>query len=204
MKVVSRRKKGNTPRKSVEKRKKVKPRKVKIPLPPEDVKKLLKHAKDGREKRIITVMLETGMHPAVISEPETYDMELVREKQLAWHRTKTYALCVWDFERFNWTCDGDIKELVQDFIQNDVGYDRSTYWRDVGRVAKRAGLKYVSPLTLRHTATVELLRRHPIETVKQIIQCSDEALWTTYAQVKHLDRLGVSTTNKEDDLDHES
>lgn len=177
-KIIASRRRRNTSKRSVAS----KSRKVKIPLKPADIPKLLKNAKEGRQKRIITIMLETGMHPSVMANPEKYEMEIVRG-QLAWHRTKTYALCVWEF-------DGSMKPLIDEFIANDLGYDRSTYWKDVKKASNKANLRHVSPLTLRHTATIELLKKHSPETVKQITQVSDRTLWNCYAKVRHLDRLG--------------
>jgi integrase len=195
-KVVASKRRGKSSIQTIAARRKRKPRKVKIPLEPKYLSRLLNHLQDDRASRVVSIMLKTGMHPGVMANPEKYDMEIVRG-QLTWHRTKTLALCLWEF-------DGQDKQLVDDFLANDLGFDESTYWRDVGKVAARADLKYVSPLTLRHTAIIELLRANKTpEQVKQITQCEDETLWTYYARIKNLDRMGEGevTTNKEDDLE---
>lgn len=192
MKVISRRNKGVRPTK-LSPIKKRKERKVKIPLDPRDIKRLLKATKEGRQRRVIIVFLETGMHPSVMANPEEYDMEIVRDR-LAWNRPKTGKLCIWDYE-YPTVTEGmlftrlyALEPMVKAFVEKDVGYHRDTYYDDVVKTAKKAKLKHVSPLTLRHTATIELLKRKPPEAVKKIIQCSDESLWNHYAKVRGIDR----------------
>lgn len=167
-------------------------RKVVRHLTDKELKQLLTAVDDGREKRILTVMLNTGMHPSVMAEPEKYEMELVNEVSLMWLRPKTYALCRWDFDD-----DKSMMTLVKTFTNNDVGYHRSVYHAIITAIAHKAGLKHISPITLRHTATVNLLKQgKTIEEVKKRIQCSEKVLWNHYAVLSGANQLG-----KEDDLE---
>ena len=152
-----------------------KERKVKIPLSPGDIEKLLGACRDERERRVIMIMLSTGMHPSVMADPEKYDMEITRG-MLTWNRPKTGKLC-------RWLVPDEMKGLVDAFLNEDLGYHRSTYWNIVRRVAKRAGLEHVSPLTLRHTATIESLKEESPEQVLLKIRCSPGVLWRTYANI---------------------
>ena len=178
MKVTASRKKSNSSKTTVAKRKKRNERKVKIPLKDKDIKKLENACETERETRIITIFLETGMHPEVMAEPEKHDMDTVRGT-LTWKRPKTEAMCIWEYPE-------DMEELVQEFIKNDLGYNRATYWRWVKGIAERAGLEHVSPLTLRHTATIEGLKKKSPEQVLQTIRCSPKVLWGHYADIRGL------------------
>jgi integrase len=180
MKVTASRSRRNSSKRSVAQVKKRKERKVKIPLEEDDVQKLKDACETGRETRVIRIFLETGMHPEVMEKPEKHGMEKMRGA-LTWERPKTEALCVWHYP-------SEIGGLVDEFLENDLGYERTTYWRLVKRVATRANLKHVSPLTLRHTATVLLLKQMSPESAKRILQCSDRVLWGNYAKLKGLIR----------------
>lgn len=162
--------KRNSLRRSV-----AKERKVKIPLKDSYIKKLKDACSTPRETRVINIFLETGMHPEVMAKPEYHDMETTRGN-LAWRRPKTFKLCVWEYP-------DSMEQLVKEFIDNDLGYSRSTYWRLVKRVAERASLEHVSPLTLRHTATIRLLKTKGPEETMRILRCSPRTLWGTYGRL---------------------
>jgi len=159
-----------------QKRRISKERKVKQPLNDKYVKQLLKTA-IGREKRIIQIMLETGMHPSVISDPAGHEMEIDKDR-LVWRRPKTFAFCVWEFE-----AEGFQRDIIDKFIKLDVGYRRETYWKDIKDASERAKLKYISPLTLRHTGVVRRFERGETpEQVQAIWRMSTDVLWGNYAK----------------------
>ena len=149
--------------------------KVTIPLKDSYVKKLTSACESDMEKRVIRVFLETGMHPEVMAKPKAHDLEIVRG-YLTWERPKTFKLCQWEYP-------DDLEDLVQEFMKHDLSYHRATYWRLVKRVSERANLKYVSPLTLRHTCTIVLLKTKGPEEAMRILQCSPRTLWGTYGRL---------------------
>jgi integrase len=175
MKVRVNRGKRKSSKKQLNKGKR-KERKVVRALNESDVKKLRAACETEREKRILEIFLETGMHPEVMANPEAHEMEIESDR-LMWNRPKTFKLCMWEYPP-------DKSDMVQNFIGNDLGYDPSTYWRWVKAISDRAGFKHVSPLTLRHTATVMLLKKMSPEMAQQRLRCAPQTLWNHYARLK--------------------
>ena len=174
----ARHRKSNSSKQLLDKqtRKISKERKVKQPLTEKYIKQLI-NAAEGREERIIRIMLETGMHPAVMSDPAVHEMEIDKDR-LVWRRPKTFAFCVWEFEK-----EGFNSGVIDVFLENDLGFRRETYYSDVKKAAARAGLKYISPLTLRHTGVVVRFERGETpEQVQAIWRMSTEVLWGNYAK----------------------
>lgn len=170
MKVKVNRGKRNSLRRTV-----AQERKVKIPLKDSYIKKLRDSCSTPRETRVINIFLETGMHPEVMADPEGHSMETTRGN-LTWCRPKTFLMCVWEYP-------DSMEQEVKEFIKNDLGLHRSTYWRLVKKVSKKAGLDDVSPLTLRHTATIRLLKTKGPEEAMRILRCSPRTLWGTYGRL---------------------
>jgi len=172
---VGNKKKSNSSYQQLNRKKRVE-RKVKIPLRKQDIEKMFKSCVSDRERRLLTVFLNTGIHPSVLSDPVKYDMDIVRG-HLTWRRPKTYALCVYEY-------GGDMEVLINEFIKYDLGLSRVTYYRIIKGIAARGGLKNVSPLTLRHTATFLGLERDGPAKTLQKIRCSPKVLWGHYANIR--------------------
>lgn len=149
---------------------------VRNPLNQEQADKLLQSAPEGVIRRIVRLLLWTGMHPAVLSDPKQFELAISRGN-LTWLRPKTLKRCLFQISP-------DMEETIDTILHNDLGKDVRTYRNYIYTAAKAAGLKDVSPLTLRHTATVLKLKKgaRP-EAVMRMLRCSSEVLWGHYAQI---------------------
>jgi integrase len=184
----SRRRKGNSSM-QLGKKKIKKQRKVAREIEGRYAQQLLKFAASGREYRVCRITIETGMHPTVMADPKAADMENDKG-QLIWHRPKTGALCVWDWEK-----EGFPSAVLDEFLTKDLGFTRKTYWNDVRNAASRAGLNNISPLTLRHTAVhIRLNRGESPKGVQRIFRMSTDVLWGTYAEVRGITARGLDGT----------
>ena len=176
----ARRRKGNSCIELGTKKKIRMQRKVARELDEKYIPILIKNA-EGRALRVIRIMLETGMHPAVMVDPGKHNMQNERG-ELLWNRPKTGALCVWEWEK-----EGFSPDVLSDFLSKDLGFDRKTYWKDVTKAAEKAGLKNVSPLTLRHTGGhIRLNRGERPEAVQKIWRASSNVLWNAYGAFRDL------------------
>jgi len=138
----------------------------------------------GAVARIVALLLETGMHPAVLADPRKHEVEVSRGA-LTWLRPKTGKRCFWDIPP-------DKEGLVADVFRHDergvpsgdAGRTTRTYRRWVALAAKQAGLADVSPLTLRHTAAVLMLQRtRDPAKVQETLRAEDEVLWRHYLRL---------------------
>jgi integrase len=174
-----RRRKGNSSM-QLSKKKNRKERKVAREVDEKYIDQLLK-ATSGRAYRVIRIMRECGMHPAVMVDPAGHDLENDKG-QLLWHRPKTGALCVWE-----WQKEAFPPDVLNDFLSKDLGFSRKTYWGDVSGAARVAGLKNISPLTLRHTGVhIRLNRGERAAEVQKIWRMSTEVLWGAYAEFRDI------------------
>lgn len=155
---------------------------VKVPLTAEQVQVLVDASLDGPERRIITLLLRTGMHPAVLARPKEYDLSMPRPGLLTWYRPKTRALCTWQVEeRF--------APMLSAVMEHDLGRSTRTYSNYVRRAAKRAGLGPVSALTLRHTSAIlRLMAGESPQDVMKALQISSEVLWKHYGNLTGKDK----------------
>ena len=150
---------------------------VKVPLTAEQAQLLVNATVDGPERRIVTLLLRTGMHPAVLARPQQYDLGMPRPGLLTWYRPKTRALCTWQVEE-------QFAPLVSAVLEHDLKKSTKTYSNIIRRVAKRAGLGPVTSLTLRHTSAVlRLLAGEDPQDVQKALQISTRVLWEHYGSV---------------------
>jgi integrase len=148
-------------------------------------------AQDGAVARIVSLMLATGMHSAVLADPKRHEVEVSRGA-LTWLRPKTVKRCFWDIPENDgrgWLSGRALVDAVfrQDEMgrpTGDAGRTTRTYHRWITLAAKAAGLEDVSPLTLRHTAAVLMLQRtrDPVK-VQETMRAGDAVLWRHYLKL---------------------
>jgi integrase len=158
-------------------------RMVRNPLNQEQADKLLQSAPEGVIRRIVRLLLWTGMHPAVLSSPKHFELAISRGN-LTWLRPKTLKRCLFQIP-------SEMEETINTILHNDLGKSVRTYRNYIYTAARNAGLDDVSPLTLRHTATVLRLKHgERPEAVMNMLRCSSEVLWGHYAQVGNREEEG--------------
>lgn len=151
-----------------------------IDLSPQDAERLKQMAPEGRPKRIVTLMLATGIHPAVLHDPVKYKLEyLTGRRVLTWLRPKTMKRCVWKKPGES----SDLENLVLAIMREDLGMSTRQYHHDVAMAGKAAGFENVTPLTLRNTGLPLALRVMDIAEVQQIFQATTAVIWAHYGRV---------------------
>lgn len=153
-----------------------------MPLNDGETRKLIAAAAPGHVRRVIIMFVETGMHPAVMARPVEYGVQIVRGRVLVWTRTKNGNLCQWEIPH-------QLRNVVKDWMDHDLGYSTRAYHKLVAKVAREAGLDHISPLTLRHTATVRLLSTLGAEGAYKVLRCTPGVLWGTYSRLPGADQV---------------
>lgn len=124
---------------------------------------------------VFDALWETGAHPSVFAQPAKNNVQIKpgTPPTMVWRRPKTKRVCVMPISQglaagldeylFNRTCDWPI-------------YTTRSLLRVMRECAEAAGLKDVTPKTIRHTVAYILFKKHGPSVVKESLGVSDRVL----------------------------
>ena len=155
-----------------------------------DQEKLLNSCESDKEYIILWLFLNTGMHPKDLGELTLKNIK--NEEDISWKRAKN------DKPRRE-TLPEDVMEKLKVFLKiKRRPKSRVAYYyivRDVGARAKLKSIKgTISPMTLRHTLCINLLREygdHPqaIDFVAKRMGCSREVVIQNYLDLQQWEKI---------------
>lgn len=157
--------------------------------------------------RAVQLLRYTGMHISVIADPIKHNLSF-RDGYITWLRPKKKgndALVVIKkskhitFDLTTWIVDLRGRRLALDGIEKSRGIhlraSRQYFYKLIQECGAMAGLKNISPMSLRHTFAVQSLPILGRDMVQQIMNCSSKTLQTyvkydTKTQREVYDRVG--------------
>jgi len=169
----------------------------KLPLTDLEYNKLLKAATSRSEecKKIILLYRWAGMHESVLAEPIKYNLR-VENDRIIWDRPKKKGKEAYTSIKISKNVDFDVSAFIDELKKRKRRISRQYFYDVVKNCGLEAGLKGISPMSLRHTLGVWMLNNGYNESdVEQTLNCSRKVLKT---YVKHspktrdekFDRLG--------------
>ena len=153
----------------------------KEPLTEQEFENVLKSAtkKSEEARKVILLLRYTGMHVSILCKPKQYNLHTEGDF-IIWKRTKKNGKDAETTVKIHSAMNFDVK----DFIKNNICKRRSKnnreyFYQLVRDVGLRAGIKSLSPMSLRHTFAVSMLDAgYPEKFVQQVLNCSDKVLKT--------------------------
>lgn len=151
----------------------------KAPLGEEQLQRLVDACEDVFETQTILLLAHTGMHVSVL--PQLSTANLVRRSgslKLEWTRPKTGR-------QISVPVTSELKPWIEDYLSLPCPPRYASddyYYKLVKRVAARAGLHHVSPMSFRHTAGYELFKQGGPSAPKKILGVSERVI-ATYASL---------------------
>ena len=149
----------------------------KAPLGEEQMQRLVDACESVFEQQTILLLAHTGMHVSVL--PSLTTANLVRRSgslKLEWLRPKTGT-------QISVPVTSEVKPWIEDYLSLPCPPRYASddyYYKLVKRVAARAGLHHVSPMSFRHTAGYELFKQAGPSAPKKILGVSERVI-ATYA-----------------------
>lgn len=135
----------------------------------------LQYAKDSYGL-VFDALWETGAHPSVFAEPAKNKVQVKSEQEgftLVWRRPKTRRVCVMPISR-------GLAAGLSEYLFNRVGdwaiYSTRSILRVMRECSEEAGLKDVTPKTIRHSVGYELFKKHGPSVAKESLGVSDKVL----------------------------
>lgn len=129
-------------------------------------------------KKILLLLRYTGMHSSVLANPNKYNLH-VEDRNIVWNRTKKKGKEAHTDVRISKHIDFDIQEFIDDWKQRKRKRTRFYIHSLVRRIGDEAGIKGVSPMSLRHTFGVSLLDLDTsVPFVQQKLNCTPKMLET--------------------------
>jgi len=151
---------------------------LKEPLSEEKLQKILSVCTE-REKHLILFLVNTGMHISVLVDKKKSELRY-ENGHISWRRPKTRK-----YVRIR------AAKVIQPFIDEILAmpkYSRQYYFNLLKDIGKRAGVPDLSPLTLRHTFGVNMLKKGAdIPTLKEIMGVENTTVLMRY--LKHTDDM---------------
>ena len=154
----------------------------------QDREKLLAACEDETEYMVIWIFLNTGMHPKnlIHLKPKNLDGDWLTYKRAKNQKPRRELL------------PHDIAVRLEKWLHNRFRpKNRVSYWHICHEVGQRAGLKDVSPMTLRHTYCLILLEspeiaNHPdrLRLVSVKMGCSERVVMQNYLDLEQWKRRG--------------
>jgi integrase len=132
---------------------------------PDSQNKLIEaSAEKPHVQQAIKIIIKTGMHIGVICHPKKYSFKVENEVAM-WRRPKTNK---WMQVRVT-----PFINFIDAFMRKKRKYSRHSYFSWFKHYGNKAGLKNVSPSTLRHTCAWNLaLMGKPVPEIAAFIGCS--------------------------------
>lgn len=127
-----------------------------------------RHTAKARYGWIMDFLWETGAHPSVFANPGKNNVQL-KDDTMVWRRPKTKRVCVMPLSRLT------ALEL-RDYLAEGPYYTTRSILRVMRECADRAGLKDVTPKTIRHSVAYDLFRKHGPSVAKESLGVSDKVL----------------------------
>jgi hypothetical protein len=125
---------------------------------------------------VFDALWQTGAHPSVFAEPSKNKVQLKRdgdEWTMVWRRPKTRRVCVMPVTR-------GLAAGLLEYLNNRLGdwpiYTTRSLLRTMRECAEEAGLKDVTPKTIRHTVAYNLFKAHGPSVAKESLGVSDKVL----------------------------
>lgn len=125
---------------------------------------------------VFDALWETGAHPSVFADPVKNRVQIKEDKDgwtMVWRRPKTRRVCVMPISR------GTAVALTE-YLFNRVGewpiYTTRSLLRVMRECSSAAGLKDVTPKTVRHTVAFRLFKEHGPSVAKESLGVSDKVL----------------------------
>lgn len=164
-------------------------------------------------RRVLLILKYTGMHISVLCNPVYVEREYNRRKgqkkpfvdpnleiiplnkkpYFSWKRPKKVGKDAEVRLPVSKHIDfvSDLDTFIRELRSREHYSDRNYYFKLIREIGNRAGIKGVSPMTLRHTFAVWMLDEgYPEKLVQQVMNCSDRVL----------KRYSKYTTKRMDDL----
>jgi len=151
--------------------------------------KILEAADPLLERPPIWLMMKIGMHPGniVALDPSNLDKD-TQGYWLQYKRVKN------ENTRRELLPDDIGASLLQFLSRKYRPKTRQAYWEMVRRVGLRAGLKDISPMTLRHTACINFLRRfrdhqERMDLIATKMGCAKKVVMQNYLDMEAWERM---------------
>lgn len=143
--------------------------------------RLLACCKTDTEFIIIWTFMNTGIHPSDFGKLKEKNID--DQNYLEYHRVKN------DNPLSKLLSPKSVEKLKKFLRWNNRPKSRTQLWQIVHNVGKRAGFSYLSPLTLRKTFCIELLRKykdHPqcFDIVSKEMGCTREVVIQNYLDLQ--------------------
>lgn len=142
--------------------------------------------------KIIQLIRYTGMHICVVSDPNKYNFHIEKDydgKYIVWNRPKKNGLTAYVSIKQSRIITYDVNKFIQELRKRRFESDSDPnskgkhyrisriYWYNlIVDVGEKAGLKKVSPLSLRHTFAVLSLPVLGEDLTQQKMNCTTETL----------------------------
>ena len=145
----------------------------------EDQQRMLDACESNDEYVIVYLMMKYGVHPidCVYRDKMKYDGTMLR-----WPRCKTGLLR-------EFLIAPSFKPKLEEWLAHGRRYSIDGIGDKVRTIAKRAGLKGVTPMSLRHTAALMLLHKwrghaDAVQLAAEQLGCTEEVLRRNYVALK--------------------
>jgi integrase len=170
----------------------------KSPLSESELARLENEARKSKDWEAVVLMRWTGMHPSVIVEPRYGLREVDHEGRavIEWKRPKKQGKDAYTAILRSRRIDFDVNDYIAEFQARRRRRSRQYLHELVRKAGEDAGLPGVSPMSLRHSACVNMLERGvPETTVRQILNVSSRTMmryskYTKAGKVDALERVG--------------
>lgn len=173
----------------------------KEPLTDEEFDRILQAAirRDGRDnnqkagerEKIVLILRYTGMHVSILVDPEKYNLHIEDGLFIVWNRTKKEGKEAHTLIPINKTyITFNVEKFINDLKKRRRKNSRQYFYNLVKDVGERAGIKNLSPMSLRHTFAVSLLDLGCSDAfVRQNLNCSRKILetYTKYSKNRSKD-----------------
>lgn len=124
---------------------------------------------------VFEALWETGAHPSVFAQPGKNNVQIKpgSPPTMVWRRPKTKRVCVMPITP-------GLAGGLDEYLFNRLGewpiYTTRSILRVMRECAEAAGLKDVTPKTIRHTVAYILFKKHGPSVVKESLGVSDRVL----------------------------
>jgi integrase len=170
----------------------------KTPLDTQELTKLEGVAGKTEDGEIVILLRYTGMHVSVIcdSSRNLREENVQGTPVIMWDRPKKKGKAAFTSIKKSKNIGFDINDFVESFQKRRRKCSRQYIHALVQRIGEDAGLPNISPMTLRHSACIDLLNRGvPEVTVRQIMNVSVKTMehyakQTDKGKVSILERVG--------------